>query len=57
MEEQEEMLEPPKRYRVAVAIGVVVSTCTLAGCAGGYGPTTIARDRFDYVGSISESWN
>jgi starvation-inducible outer membrane lipoprotein len=27
----------------------------LAGCAG-MGPPAIARDRFDYVSSISDSW-
>src|SRR5579872_2194805 len=28
----------------------------LAGCAASVGPPTIARDRFDYVEAISESW-
>ena len=31
-------------------------TFLLAGCATSMGPPTIARDRFDYVNSVSESW-
>lgn len=36
----------------ALAIAIAV---TLAGCAG-IGPERVTRDRFDYVGAISESW-
>ena len=36
---------------VAVACGAL----TLGGCAS-VGPTTVSRDRFDYVEAISESW-
>jgi hypothetical protein len=32
-----------------------IGALLLAGCAG-TGPTSIARDRFDYVTSISDSW-
>jgi len=32
-----------------------VSALLLAGCAS-VGPPTIARDRFDYVNTISDSW-
>jgi len=28
---------------------------TLAGCTS-FGPSTITRDRFDYVSTISDSW-
>jgi hypothetical protein len=35
----------------ALAVGVLA----LAGCAS-RGPTTVARDRFDYVEAISDSW-
>jgi hypothetical protein len=34
---------------------VLVGVLLLAGCAS-VGPTTITRDRFDYVSAISESW-
>ena len=33
----------------------MIGVLLLAGCAG-VGPPTIARDRFDYVSAISESW-
>lgn len=33
----------------------VVAAVALAGCAG-FGPERVTRDRFDYVGAISESW-
>jgi len=37
------------------AITLLLSLLVLSGC-GGIGPGTVARDRFDYVTSISESW-
>jgi len=40
------------RWFPAAALGALA----LAGCASAIGPTTIVRDRFDYVGSISDSW-
>ena len=39
----------------AIRVGISLVTILLAGCAG-VGPRTIARDRFDYVASVSESW-
>jgi hypothetical protein len=39
---------------VNYVIGVLVLLC-LGGCAG-FGPRTVARDRFDYIAAISESW-
>jgi hypothetical protein len=39
------------RLRLLVAI----AGCALAGCAS-VGPATVARDRFDYVEAISDSW-
>jgi hypothetical protein len=38
------------------AVGAVILVgALLAGCAG-IGPPTVARDRFDYVSAISDSW-
>lgn len=34
---------------------VVLMTWMMAGCAS-IGPGSVSRDRFDYIGSISESW-
>jgi len=34
---------------------LLAATLLTSGCAG-IGPTTVTRDRFDYVTSISESW-
>jgi hypothetical protein len=34
---------------------LLVAMLLTSGCAG-IGPTTVTRDRFDYVTSISESW-
>ena len=34
---------------------VIVLSLSLAGCAS-IGPPTVARDRFDYIAAISESW-
>jgi hypothetical protein len=36
-----------------VAAGLML--CVVTGCAG-LGPTTVNRDRFDYITAISESW-
>src|SRR5262245_20783068 len=36
-------------------LAVALCALALAGCAS-VGPTTVARDRFDYVEAISESW-
>ena len=33
----------------------ILVVCILSGCMS-IGPATIARDRFDYVSAISESW-
>jgi hypothetical protein len=33
---------------------ICISALTLSGCA--IGPTTVARDRFDYTAAISDSW-
>ena len=40
--------------RTAIAAGILAAV-QLTGCAG-IGPKTVARDRFDYVSAISESW-
>ncbi len=40
------------RYSINI---MVLVTFMIAGCAG-VGPPTVARDRFDYVTAISESW-
>ena len=37
-----------------IALGL--AALALAACTVPYGPTTIVRDRFDYVSSISDSW-
>ncbi len=34
---------------------MILASCLISGCAG-VGPPTVARDRFDYVSAISESW-
>jgi len=36
-------------------IAIALTALALAGCAS-VGPTTVARDRFDYVEAISDSW-
>jgi hypothetical protein len=41
--------------RQLVAILAAVSTLALTGCVS-FGPSTIPRDRFDYVSTISDSW-
>ncbi len=38
--------------KILISLGVL---WLLSGCAG-IGPTTVSRDRFDYVTAISESW-
>lgn len=35
--------------------GLILAAVNLTGCAG-IGPKTVARDRFDYVLAVSESW-
>lgn len=42
---------PGMKFTTVLVLGVM----TLAGCAS-MGPATVARDRFDYVESISDSW-
>ena len=39
------------RHIRCVALGLFV----LSGCRG-IGPTTVSRDRFDYVNAVSDSW-
>jgi hypothetical protein len=34
---------------------IIVALIFLGGC-GGIGPKTVARDRFDYINAVSESW-
>jgi hypothetical protein len=41
--------------RQLAVILAAVSTLALSGCVG-LGPSTIPRDRFDYVSTISDSW-
>ena len=41
-------------FRFRIALAILAGLC-LAGCAG-IGPGTVARDRFDYVNAISNSW-
>ncbi len=50
-------LIPQSTYRLKIAEWVVLLLMTLqtVGCSG-LGPHTVARDRFDYVSAISESW-
>jgi hypothetical protein len=40
---------------VAIVELMILAVLQTAGCAG-IGPHTVARDRFDYVSAISESW-
>ena len=45
-----------RSWTMRVAIGLMILVALqIAGCAG-VGPPTVARDRFDYVTAISESW-
>jgi len=45
-----------KIWTIRAAVGtMILIAIQLAGCAG-IGPSTIDRDRFDYVSAISESW-
>lgn len=41
--------------KLATVAAMVLVAVYVAGCAG-IGPKTIPRDRFEYVGAISESW-
>jgi len=43
------------RFKIAAWSALCIFTLSAIGCAG-IGPKTIARDRFDYVSAISESW-
>jgi hypothetical protein len=43
------------RLRKAVIVVIILVAFQIAGCVG-IGPPTVARDRFDYVSAISESW-
>jgi hypothetical protein len=45
-----------RSWIMRAAIGIMIFvTFLMTGCAG-IGPPTVARDRFDYVTAISESW-
>jgi hypothetical protein len=45
-----------RTVRVAlVAVGAAAAVAALSGCAS-FGAATVARDRFDYTTSVSESW-
>jgi hypothetical protein len=44
-----------KSVKRLMVITLLLSLFALSGCAG-FGPTTVARDRFDYTTAISESW-
>jgi hypothetical protein len=41
--------------KTTVILAIINVATAFAGCAG-IGPQTIARDRFDYVSAISDSW-
>ena len=43
------------RYKVTGWLFLLLFALQVMGCAG-IGPHTVARDRFDYVSAISESW-
>jgi hypothetical protein len=43
------------KRKVQAAFVALTCSLLLAGCAA-IGPSTVARDRFDYVSAISESW-
>jgi hypothetical protein len=43
------------RYKVTEWLFLLLFALQVMGCAG-IGPHTVARDRFDYVSAISESW-
>ena len=45
-----------KGFIKLVPIYWIATALLFTGCAG-IGPGTVTRDRFDYVTSISESWN
>jgi len=47
------MIVPPPCRPVLATLGL--ASLLLAGCTS-YGPTTVARDRFDYSAGITESW-
>jgi hypothetical protein len=44
-----------KSWKMRAVIGIMILTLQIAGCAG-VGAPTVARDRFDYITTISESW-
>jgi hypothetical protein len=44
------------RPKVAAVGAVMLVGALVAGCTAGIGPQTVARDRFDYVSAISDSW-
>lgn len=51
------MLDRRRCRRVDVICGFLcLVTFLVTGCATSMGPPTIARDRFDYVNSVSKSW-
>ena len=46
---------PSEQRRVALILLPALALAIITGCQG-IGPATVARDRFDYSSSISESW-
>src|SRR5688572_11205589 len=46
---------PAEPQRIAPTLLTALALVIVAGCQS-IGPATVARDRFDYSGSISESW-
>jgi len=46
---------PGEQRRVALMLLPALALAIITGCKG-IGPATVARDRFDYSSSISESW-
>jgi hypothetical protein len=50
------MAEKQESFKFWAALGLmIVITVQIAGCSG-IGPPTVARDRFNYISAISESW-
>lgn len=43
------------RRALMMRAGLLLAVLAITGCAS-IGPATVARDRFDYMGAVSESW-